>query len=110
MGFGGIALAVATKTNNPSAYHMLIFLINLPLLFVSNALYPMDSMPTWMEVLSRANPTSYVADGVRAMVFKEGAALAGGETMSLWLCFVVVTAFATLGTLFAYVVFKKSVR
>jgi len=110
VGFGGIALAVATKTNNPSAYHMLIFLLNLPLLFVSNALYPMSYMPTWMELLSRANPTSYVADGVCAMVFEEGAALAGGETMALWLCFVVVVAFAGLGTLLAYVVFRRSIK
>jgi ABC-2 type transport system permease protein len=110
LGFAGIALAVASKTNDPGAYHMLIFLLNLPLLFMSNALYPLESLPTWMEIGARINPTSYVVDGVRQMVFENGADLACGEVLSLWLCFVVVGAFAFLGIGIAYSVFKRSVK
>ena len=109
-GFAGIALAGASKSNDIGAYHMLIFLFNLPLLFLSNALYPLESLPGWMEIGARLNPTSYVVDGLRQMVFENGAALAGGETLALWLCFVVVAAFAVLGMGFAYVVFRKTVQ
>jgi ABC-2 type transport system permease protein len=83
LGFAGIALAVASKTNDPGSYHMMLFLINLPLLFMSNALYPLASLPTWMEVCARLNPTSYVVDGMRQMVFKNGADLAAGDVLSL---------------------------
>ena len=110
LGFAGIALAVASKTNSPGAYHMLIFLLNLPLLFVSNALYPLSSLPTWMEIGARINPTSYVVDGIRQMVLKNGADLAGGDTLALWLCFLVVAVFAVSGMALAYVVFKRSIR
>jgi ABC-2 type transport system permease protein len=38
LGFSGIAIAVASKTDSPGGYHMLIFMLNLPLLFLSNEL------------------------------------------------------------------------
>ncbi len=110
LGFAGIALAFASKTNDPGSYHMLIFLINLPLLFISNALYPLASLPTWMQIGARLNPTSYVVDGMRQVVFDNGASLAGAEFLPLWLCFSVVAAFGVFGILLAYVLFKKSIK
>lgn len=110
LGFAGIALAFASKTNSSGAYHSMIFLLNLPLLFLSNALYPMASLPGWMQVGARFNPTSYVVDGLRWLVLKNGAALAGGEMLPLWLCFLVIAAFAALGMWLAYTAFKSSLK
>ena len=110
LGFAGIALAFASKTNNPGAYHAMIFLFNLPLLFFSNALYPLASLPMWMQVGARFNPTSYVVDGVRQMVLENGAALSGGEVLSLWLCFLAVAVFAAFGMGLAYAAFKSSIK
>jgi len=107
IGFAGIALAVASKVDDPGGYHMLIFMLNLPLLFMSNALYPLESLPRWMEIGAQINPTSYVVDGIRAMVLEDGATMAGGETLSLWICFVVVAVFAILGMGLAYSVFRR---
>jgi len=109
LGFSGIALAVASKTNTPGAYHMLIFMLNLPLLFLSNALYPLHTLPTWMEIGARLNPTSYVVDGLRQMVLANGTTLAGGDALPLWLCFVFVLGFAALSMGFALSAFKRSV-
>lgn len=110
LGFSGIALATASVTDNPGAYHSMIMLLNLPLLFLSNALYPLDTLPTWMRIGALLNPTSYVIDGVRQMLLKDGAALAGGEVLSLWLCFAVVIVFAGLGMWMAYSAFQKSIQ
>jgi len=110
LGFSGIALAVASKTTSTGAYHMLIFLLNLPLLFFSNALYPLNTLPGWMKVGVRLNPTSYVVDGLRQMVVVDGAALAGGDTLPLWLCFAVVIGFAVAGMALALRAFNQSVR
>ena len=110
LGFSGVALATASATDNPGAYHSMIMLLNLPLLFLSNALYPLESLPTWMRIGALINPTSYVIDGVRQMVLEDGAALAGGEVLSLWLCFVVVAVFAALGMWMAYNAFKSSIK
>ncbi len=89
---------------------MLIFLLTLPLLLMSNALYPLASLPTWMQVGARLNPTSYVVDGLRQMVFDNSATLSGAELLPLWLCFLVVAAFGVFGMLLAYVSFKKSIK
>jgi ABC-2 type transport system permease protein len=110
LGFAGIALSLASKTDNPGAYHTMIMLLNLPLLFLSNALYPLSWLPKWMQIGALINPTSYVIDGVRQMVLENGAALAGGEVLPLWLCFLVVAAFAALGMWLAYSAFKSSVK
>ncbi len=110
LGFSGIALATASSTDNPGAYHSMIMLLNLPLLFLSNALYPLESLPTWMRIGAMLNPTSYVIDGVRQMMLKGGAAMTGGEVLPLWACFGVVAIFAALGMAMAYKAFKASVK
>jgi ABC-2 type transport system permease protein len=109
LGFAGIGLAVASKTSSTGGYHMLIFMLTLPLMFLSNSLYPLDSLPTWMQIGSKVNPVSYVVDGLRQTIFDAGSNFAGGEFLPLWLCFLVVAIFAAFGTLLSYVSFKKSV-
>ncbi len=110
LGFSGIAIAVASKTDSPGGYHMLIFMLNLPLLFLSNALYPLETMPTWMEVAARINPTTYVVTGMRTMTFATGNAVAAIDTIPLWLCFVVVAVFLAFGMGLGYRAFKSSIR
>jgi ABC-2 type transport system permease protein len=110
LGFSGLALSMASQTNNPGAYHAMIMVFNLPMLFLSNALYPLDTMPTWMEIGSLVNPTTYTIDGMRQMMFRDPVALAGGDPLPLWLCWAVVVAFAALGMWMAYLAFNKSVK
>jgi ABC-2 type transport system permease protein len=42
--------------------------ITMPLFFASNALYPVDVMPSWLHVLSRVNPLSYEVHALRALL------------------------------------------
>ena len=79
-------------------------------LYLSNALYPLKFMPTWMRIGALINPTSYVIDGVRRMTLEDGAAMTGGELLPLWLCTVVVAAFAALGMWMANRAFKAPVK
>jgi ABC-2 type transport system permease protein len=110
LGFSGIAIAVASKTDSPGGYHMLIFMLNLPLLFLSNALYPLQTMPSWMEIAARLNPTTYVVTGMRIMTFGNSSALGTVGTIPLWLCFVVVTIFLSFGMAMGYRAFKSSLK
>jgi ABC-2 type transport system permease protein len=110
LGFSGIAIAVASKTDSPGGYHMLIFMLNLPLLFLSNALYPLHTMPTWMEIAARINPTTYVVTGMRIMTFGDSDALGTVGSIPLWLCFVVVAVFLSFGMTLGYRAFKSSLK
>jgi ABC-2 type transport system permease protein len=103
MGFTGVALAVASKTDNLMAYHAMIMLLNLPVLFLSNALYPLASLPGWMKVGALLNPTSYLVDGMRETT------LAGTGELPLWACLAVTAAFALLGLVWATRAFAAKV-
>jgi len=46
----------------------LINLLNLPLLFASNALLPAKLMPTWLQWVVRVNPVSYATDAIRQLL------------------------------------------
>jgi ABC-2 type transport system permease protein len=66
LGFAGIALGVAARSKSIMGYHGMIFLFNLPLLFASNALYPLDTAPVWMQWLAKANPATWFIDVARS--------------------------------------------
>ena len=102
LGFAGIALSLASSISSEGGYHALIMLINLPLLFLSNSLYSLSTLPGWMQVAAKINPTSYLVDGIRQMMM--GAA---GD-FPLWLCFVVVIAFGLLSLTLSVGAFRKS--
>jgi ABC-2 type transport system permease protein len=90
-GFSGLALAVASTTDDLMAYHAMIMLLNLPVLFLSSALYPLAALPTWMKVGALANPTTYLVEGMRSTV------LGGTGDLPLLLCLAATSAFAVVG-------------
>jgi len=98
----GFANGVALRSKSIGGYHTMLFLLNLPLLFLSSALYPLATMPLWMRVLALLNPTTYAVEGMRAALF-------GSGSLSLTLCLVVLTAFAALCTWFSVRKFQRGV-
>lgn len=72
LGFAGIALGVAARSKSIMGYHGMIFLFNLPLLFASNALYPLDNAPVWMQWIASANPATWLIDVARSSAQSEG--------------------------------------
>jgi ABC-2 type transport system permease protein len=43
-------------------------LLNLPLLFASNALFPTSIMPSWLQTVANVNPVSYATDASRQLI------------------------------------------
>lgn len=93
MAFVGFSNGMAARSKSVSGYHMLLFVLNLPLLFLSNALYPLDTMPGWMRAIAVLNPTTYVVDGLRHTLYGVG-------ELPVWLSLLVLAAFAALCTWF----------
>jgi len=103
LGFVGLATAWAVRASSTGGYHALIFLFNLPLLFASNALYPLELLPRWLEVLARLNPTTYVIDTLRHVLYGADPVLAPA------LSAVVILLFAAFGTAVGWWSFSRSV-
>ena len=110
LGFSGFALAVASSTDSSEGYHMMIFLLQLPLLFLSNSLYPMETLPAWMRIGAYANPTTYIVTGLRQITLGPTSTTEATANIPLWLCFVVTAAFAVFGMSMALKAFKKAIR
>jgi ABC-2 type transport system permease protein len=62
-----IAITIrSTRIETPMA---VVNLINLPLMFASNAFFPIDKMPyDWLKAIANVNPLSYTTDAVRQLL------------------------------------------
>ncbi len=103
LGFVGIAAAFACQAKNMESYHTLIMVMNLPVLFLSNALYPLQEMPTSIRIFAYLNPTTYAADAIRHLFF--GVKIEIG----LWIDVPVLLAFMVLGIWYGYRSFQRKV-
>jgi ABC-2 type transport system permease protein len=110
IGFSGFALTVASSTDSSEGYHMMIFLIQLPLLFLSNSLYPLETLPIWMRIGAYANPTTYVVTGLRQITLGPAPSMGVVANIPLWLCFLVSISFAIIGMGIALRAFRKTIR
>jgi ABC-2 type transport system permease protein len=110
IGFAGFALAVASSTDSSEGYHMMIFMLQLPLLFLSNSLYPLETLPVWMRIGAYANPTTYVVTGLRQIALGSAPTMGAAANIPLWLCFAVSAGFAVFGMNMALRAFKKAIK
>jgi ABC-2 type transport system permease protein len=73
MGLSSMFIAInlrATRMETPQA---VINLITLPLMFASNAFFPINLMPDWLQAVANVNPMSYTTDAVRRLtIFSDG--------------------------------------
>ncbi|CAM5766545.1 Daunorubicin/doxorubicin resistance ABC transporter permease protein DrrB [Labrys miyagiensis] len=51
--------------------------LTMPIFFASNAIYPVELMPSWLRVISLANPLTYEVDALRALMLEGGASKFG---------------------------------
>ena len=77
-------------------------LMTMPLFFASNALYPIDIMPTWLQVISRINPLTYLVNALRGLLVCAPA--------NLWADFGVLAGAAVIGIIGAAALLGKLVR
>jgi ABC-2 type transport system permease protein len=70
--FATFSLVVACLVKTRERFMGIGQLLTMPLFFASNAIYPLDLMPGWLRVVARANPLSYLVDGLRATMIHSG--------------------------------------
>jgi ABC-2 type transport system permease protein len=90
-GLSALFTMLALRSSDWQTQVALINLINLPLLFASNALFPKSIMPTWLQDIVMINPVSYANDAVRQLLIGSTVHLA-----PLWEDFTVLIGFAVI--------------
>ena len=69
--FSTFSLIIACIVKTRERFMGIGQVLTMPIFFASNAIYPIDIMPPWLKVISRANPLSYEVDGLRALMLKD---------------------------------------
>jgi len=65
LGLMFLSTAIAMRVRDHNVSQAIITLLTLPLFFASNALYPLDSMPTAIRIASDLNPLTHFINGMR---------------------------------------------
>ncbi len=67
--FNALFLACGFALESPQSYFGLVNLLNLPILFTSNALYPPTDLPEWLRTVTAYNPVSLCINVMRENLF-----------------------------------------
>jgi ABC-2 type transport system permease protein len=89
-GLSSLFVMLALRSSDWQTQMAIINLLNLPLVFASNTMFPIALMPTWLQYVVKANPVSYANDVTRQLL------LGATALNSLALDFGVLLAFAGL--------------
>jgi ABC-2 type transport system permease protein len=72
MGMSSIFVAVSLRTSRLETQSAFINFVTIPLMFASNAFFPISLMPSWLQAVANVNPTSYAVDAVRRFIIDSG--------------------------------------
>jgi daunorubicin resistance ABC transporter membrane protein len=111
---------MAARIKQIQAFMALTQMLVMPLFFLSGALYPLRGLPTWLAVVTRFDPITYIVDPMRHAVFDHLAisplanhALApgiswGGWLVPQWLSLVMVAFMGVFMLAVAIAEFRKT--
>lgn len=68
LGLSSLFTGMAFNITNQEVLFAIANLVNLPLMFSSSALFPLDQMPSWLQAVARVNPISHTADLIRHLL------------------------------------------
>ncbi|MEM2915124.1 MAG: ABC transporter permease [Candidatus Bathyarchaeia archaeon] len=68
VGLSSLFLFIAIKSTRWETPMAVANLINLPLMFASNAFFPISMMPKWLQTIATVNPLTYTTDAVRQLL------------------------------------------
>jgi len=86
-----LGFCIAWRMSSTQGFHAIMNLFLMPMWFLSGALFPLDNLPSWLGVLTAADPATYGVDAMRN-------AMLGVGTYPAALDFAVLTAYtAALG-------------
>jgi ABC-2 type transport system permease protein len=107
LGLTSMFLAITIRIKSHETVIAVANLLNLPLTFASNALFPIKQMPTWLQMIANLNPISYAADAVRSFILHSNAGL---DMPQLAVDFQYMIIFALVFSLVGILVARRGLR
>jgi ABC-2 type transport system permease protein len=86
--FTTLGIAAARLVKSPATGGGVISILTLPMVFISNIWFPMDSSPAWVQDIAKAMPLRPLADGLQAAFDPRfgGTGIVAGDllTLAIW--------------------------
>ncbi|MGA9387470.1 MAG: ABC transporter permease [Candidatus Bathyarchaeia archaeon] len=68
VGLSSMFIAITIRSTRIETPMAVMNLITLPLMFASNAFFPTNIMPSWLQTVAKFNPMTYTTDAVRQLL------------------------------------------
>jgi ABC-2 type transport system permease protein len=98
--FTSMGIAIASKMEDMQGFQLIMNFVVMPIFFLSGALFPVTSLPSWLKTIVYVNPLTYGVEGVRY-------GLLGASTINPLTCFVVLGGFCIAMILLGSYFFRK---
>jgi ABC-2 type transport system permease protein len=113
LGFLFLSSTISLLMESPEGLQAVITLLSLPLFFVSNALYPAEAFPPFLQAATAANPLTYLVTGIRFFAIGPDFYALGHHYMytpaDVILSFLALAVFAVVMFLIAHRTFNRAV-
>jgi ABC-2 type transport system permease protein len=98
-----MGILLATRIKSMQAFQVIMQMLMFPMIFLSGVFFPVEGLPTWMNVLVKINPATYGIAPIRQVMLGTAAdsplgITVLGHTMSVWDNVAVVAAFGIVMT------------
>jgi ABC-2 type transport system permease protein len=64
----GLGLLFASVIRSTQGFQMTVQILVMPMIFLSGALFPVNNMPAWMDVIVKVNPVTYGVDVMKKIM------------------------------------------
>lgn len=78
LGLTAMGVLIAARMKSFEGFPIVMNFILLPMFFLSGAMFPLQNLPRWMDVLTKINPMTYGVDALRGIALK-GIEITGGS-------------------------------
>jgi ABC-2 type transport system permease protein len=102
-GVSGISISLGAVIRSHETLMAIVNFLTMPLMFASNAMFPVEAMPVWLQTIARWNPLSYAVAPLRELVGT------GLWSASIGKGLLVMFIFAVLMSLVASRQFRRSI-
>jgi ABC-2 type transport system permease protein len=98
--FTAFGIAIASRMEDMTGFHLVMNFIVFPIFGLSGALFPISSLPAWMIPLTLLDPLTYGVEGIRY-------GLTGVSQINPLVCGAVIGGFTLVMTILGAFLFRK---
>jgi ABC-2 type transport system permease protein len=69
VGLTSLGIAIAARMTSMQSFQMIMNFLVMPMYFLSGAMFPLSTAPSWMKTLMVVDPLTYCVDGLRNIIF-----------------------------------------